>query len=80
MTGFIEVGSLIVGLKEFIVERNYYKERKKKLMCLEETLKHFAKQYTCISQFNNFIQKNPFIPKSPIKSRKKNYFQEYYAG
>lgn len=79
MTGFTEVGSSTAGLKELTVERNYYKDRKKTLLCLEEILKHFAKQHTCIPQFN-FIQKNPFIPKSPIKSRKKIYFQEYYAG
>lgn len=58
--------SSIDGLKEFIVGRNHYKERKKKLTRLE-TMKHFAKQHSRVLQFNNFIEKNPFTPKNVIK-------------
>lgn len=76
---FTEVGSSTEGHKEFIVRRNYYKERKTKLTCLE-TLKHFAKQYFCVLQFKNFIEKNPFTPNNITKYKMKTNFQEYYAG
>lgn len=76
---FTEVGSSTEGHKEFIVRRNYYKARKTKLTCLE-TLKHFAKQYSCVLQFKNFIEKNPFTPNNITKYKMKTNFQEYYAG
>lgn len=76
---FTEADSSVEGLKEFIVGRNYYKERKKKLTCLE-TLKHFAKQHSCVLQFSNFIEKNPFTAKNAIESKMKTNFQESYAG
>lgn len=55
-----EVASAVEGLEEFIVGRDYYKERKGKLTCLE-ILKH-----SHVLQFNNFIEKNPFTPKTTI--------------
>lgn len=58
------MGSSVEGPSEFIVGRNYYKERQKK--CLE-TLMHFAKQHSCALQFNDFKEKNPFTPANVIK-------------